>query len=383
MNKYSLTHLSDQVLLSNLTSLVSQSHAQLAVLLAHIAEVDERRLYRPAACPSMHAYCVEVLRLSGDEARSRIRAARAARDYPQVLPALAEGRISLSGLLLLAPHITWQNADELLQAATHMTKPQIQLLVAERFPKPPVPTKVEPLSVDAQCSDGSRDSQLGLSLASELQGVTGSQRVPERVDLPITWPRVEPLSPEYYALQCTIRRTTHEKLLYVRALLGHKLPSGDIPEIIDQALDSLMHDLEKAKFAATDSPRKRRGPSRIGTRHVPAEVKRAVWQRDGGQCTYERSNGERCQARTRLEFDHVVAFARGGEATVEGMRLLCRAHNQYLAECTFGAEFMRRKREQARQEAERDGNGAGATRVESLRASMVSMDPEGQALWGP
>jgi hypothetical protein len=382
MTNYSLTHLSDQVLLSNLSSLVSQSHAQLAVLLAHIAEVDERRLYRPAACPSMHAYCVEVLRLSGDEARSRIRAARTARDYPQVLPALAEGRISLSALLLLAPHLTWENADELLQATTHMTKPQIQMLIAERFPRPPVPEKVEPCSVDARGSDGSGDSQLGLSPAVELQGVTGPQRVPERVDLPITWPRVEPLSPENYSLQCTIRRETHEKLLYARALLGHKLPSGDISEVLDRALDALIHELEKIKFAATDSPRKLRGPSRlgsrIGTRHVPAEVKRAVWQRDGGQCTYERSNGERCQARTRLEFDHVDPAAQRRAGT--RLRGACARTGARMA----GGPSAR---SEARQDAALNvpsSPGCSSQRAEErLRAAVVSMDPEGQALWGP
>jgi hypothetical protein len=54
--------------------------------------------------------------------------------------------------------------------------------------------------------------------------------------------------------------------------------------------------------------------------------------------------GRRCEARKRLEFDHVQAYARGGEATVAGLRLRCRAHNQYEAERTYGPEFMRHKR---------------------------------------
>ena len=48
-----------------------------------------------------------------------------------------------------------------------------------------------------------------------------------------------------------------------------------------------------------------------------------------------------------MQFDHVEPYARGGEATIGGIRLLCRAHNQYEAERTFGAEFMRRKRQAA------------------------------------
>ena len=41
-------------------------------------------------------------------------------------------------------------------------------------------------------------------------------------------------------------------------------------------------------------------------------------QRDGGQCTFVSAAGHRCEARTRLEFDHVEPVARGGRATVNG-----------------------------------------------------------------
>src|SRR5206468_4997644 len=82
-------------------------------------------------------------------------------------------------------------------------------------------------------------------------------------------------------------------------------------------------------------------------RHVPAHVKRAVWERDGGQCTFTSDTGRRCPARNRLEFDHADPVARGGTATVQRMRLRCRAHNQYAAECTFGAGFMSEKRREA------------------------------------
>jgi len=69
-----------------------------------------------------------------------------------------------------------------------------------------------------------------------------------------------------------------------------------------------------------------------------------VWERDGGQCTFVSEAGHRCPARTRLEFDHVVEVARGGQATVSGVRLRCRAHNEFTAERTFGTEFMRHQR---------------------------------------
>ncbi len=103
--------------------------------------------------------------------------------------------------------------------------------------------------------------------------------------------------------------------------------------------------------SASSRPRLRQGRPAAGARYIPAHVRRAVWQRDQGRCTFVSESGRRCEARTRLEFDHVTEVARGGEATVGGIRLRCRAHNQYQAEQTFGAGFMRRKREAAQGEA--------------------------------
>ena len=83
-------------------------------------------------------------------------------------------------------------------------------------------------------------------------------------------------------------------------------------------------------------------------RQFPAHVRRAVWERDEGRCTFVSPTGQRCPARRLLEFDHLDPVALGGQATAERITLKCRAHNQYAAECAFGTEFMRHKREEAR-----------------------------------
>ena len=61
-------------------------------------------------------------------------------------------------------------------------------------------------------------------------------------------------------------------------------------------------------------------------------------------------SGRRCRERAGLEFDHIEPVARGGEATAENLRLRCAPHNQYEAERAFGADFMERKRAEARGE---------------------------------
>jgi hypothetical protein len=86
MGEYTLSHLSDETLLHDLAALVARDRTTTAELLAHISEVDARRLWVPAGHPSMQAYCVEELHLSEDCARKRIHAANVARRIPAVPP---------------------------------------------------------------------------------------------------------------------------------------------------------------------------------------------------------------------------------------------------------------------------------------------------------
>ena len=364
MSKYSLTHLSDQTLLNNLTMLVSRERATTAELLAHIAEVDSRKLYLPAACSSMYVYCVRVLGLSEEAAFKRIHAARAARQFPAIFEALATGQLHLSAVVMLAPHLSPENASELLAGAAHQSKSQIEELLARRFPRPELPTQVRSLSP--------------LVTHEQLPMPAGDQHAPGRVEAPIPRPSVAPLSPDKYALQLTMSQSTRDKLRYTQELLSHRVAAGDVAKVLDLALDALIRELEKRKFAATSKPRQRR--SATSARHIPAEVKRAVWARDGGQCTFVSANGARCASRTRIEFDHLDPVARGGQATVQGMRLRCRAHNQYEAERTFGVGFMHEKREQARRAAGSARISAstahGAERAADMTATGESRNPE-------
>ncbi len=155
---------------------------------------------------------------------------------------------------------------------------------------------------------------------------------------------MKPLAPGRFDLRCTIDQETHDALRYAQELLSHELPSRDVPQVLKLAIKALIPQLEKRRFSATPRPRRRPGRRPEDPRSVPADVQRAVWQRDDGQCTFVSEDGHRCQERKFVELDHVEAVARGGGATESNLRLLCWAHNQLEAERTFGAEFMRHKR---------------------------------------
>src|SRR2546426_12790218 len=122
MDASSLSHLSDRALELHLAEIASRDRAITAALLAHMAEFDARQLCRPAAYPSMHAYCVHALRLSEEAAFKRIRVARPARRFPAIFVALADGSLNLNSVILLAPHLTEETAGELLGTAAHKTR---------------------------------------------------------------------------------------------------------------------------------------------------------------------------------------------------------------------------------------------------------------------
>jgi hypothetical protein len=134
-------------------------------------------------------------------------------------------------------------------------------------------------------------------------------------------------------LQCTISQATHDKLRRTQDLLRHAVPNGDLGVILDRALTLLLADLEKHKWATTERPR-RAGTASAGGRHIPAAVRRAVWQRDGGQCAFVATAG-RCTERSFLEFHHLEPYAMGGPPTVGNVALRCRAHNLHEAERYF------------------------------------------------
>src|SRR6188768_4376928 len=138
----SLARLTDASLHSETKRLVGSSNALTAQLLAHLGEVEARGIHRERACSSLYTYCVYELRMSEDEAQRRCRAARLARQFPGLLPMLAEASIHLTGILLIGPHLTPENHTDLLARVRFRTKREIERIVAELAPAPDAPARI-------------------------------------------------------------------------------------------------------------------------------------------------------------------------------------------------------------------------------------------------
>jgi hypothetical protein len=295
---------------------------------------------------------VQALHLGEGAAYKHVWAVRLARRYPHVLHAIAEGRVHLSGICELARHLTSANAPELIEAATHKTRREIQLMIAERFPKPDAPTLVMALpgaGVATTTSDTS-DSATSESNVMQLSCKPSPGKVSPGDDGSVcslqaiapAYPRITPIAPARFAMQLTINQETHDLIERAKDLLAHARPGCDVAQVLELALAEFVEKLEKRKFGDTHAPKARRA---LGdSRYIPSQVKRRVAERDCKRCTFVSEKGVRCAAREMLEFDHVKPVARGGRSTVDNVRLRCRAHNQLEAERTYGAGFMDRKR---------------------------------------
>jgi hypothetical protein len=367
-----VSQLGDDELTATVQRLLRQERTVSATLLMHLAEVDTRELYRRHACSSMFDYCVQRLHLSESEAYLRIRAARLGRQFPRVLQMLASGELHLSGVKLLAPILTQDNCEQLLTAARHKSKRDVEQLLARLAPQPDVrgvirrfPQQRSPerapevqTALLAAVSTPSSD-QRELALQSSPVGKTEPQSAPSVPLTPTFTPTstLSPLGPSRFKVQLTASQRLHDKLRQAQDLLRHELPGGDLAQVIERALDLLIAQRMKQRFGQSSKPRARRegGPRKPDSRHVPNEVRRAVLERDGMRCSYLSAEGKRCEQRGWLELHHEQPYGRGGAPTVANIRVLCRTHNDLLAERDYGRDFMRRRIERAR--AERRGDG--------------------------
>jgi hypothetical protein len=243
-------------------------------------------------------------------AYNRIETARAARRYPEALEALECGDLTLTAIRMLAPHLTSANHAEVLAAARHGSKQGIQELIASLNPRPEAatiirrvaaqPSKADPTSVLAAAQELETSLAMNTALTS-----SGGQSA---VAMPAPQFRcavVTPLAPERYKLQVTLTRETHEKLRRAQSLSRHTPAAADVGSILDRALTLLIDHLERRRFARAASPPPSRRESTPSGRHIPAAVRRAVWQRDGERCGFVGRTG-RCRETAFLEFHHVA-----------------------------------------------------------------------------
>jgi 5-methylcytosine-specific restriction endonuclease McrA len=342
--------LSDQDLLARLSGLAGREREATVELVAHLCALEARpSVYAAQGYGSLFGYCTHALRLSEDATCSRIEAARACRRFPVILDLMAAGAVTLTAVRLLAPHLTPENHQAVLERARGRSRREIESLVVELAPRPDVPTSVRRLPTPTPSSSPRPPAAPVRSSEAAAPPLALSDPPPVPTAFPLrATPRsvVQATAPARYRVQFSIGQETHDKLRRLQALLRREVPDGDPGTLFDRALTVLLAQVENRKLGVTARPR-RRAPIRLRTdasvrsamptsRAIPRAVQRAAWERDGGQCAFVSRSGHRCTERTYLEFHHRVPHAHGGPATVENISIRCSRHNKSEAERDFG-----------------------------------------------
>jgi hypothetical protein len=347
--------LSDGALIAEVVRRARDERQATAQLVAHLAELDGRRLYLGAGHPSLFAYCRHALGLSEDAAYNRVEAARACRLFPQVLARLGDGSLTVTSVRLLARHLTADNHRELLAAASGRSKGEVEELIARRFPRPDTPSSVRKVPERMQAPTRFEPTPTATESAQPGSAPVMTTASPEPVSVALEAvgprpapaphrPHVKPLATDRYEIRFTANAETRDKLKVAQDLLRHAIPSGDVAAIFDRALSELIEAHSRRKMAIVRAPKKAQAitatarPVAADSRNVAAEVKRAVWVRDAGRCAFVGTSGHRCSERAFLEYHHVVPYAVGGQATIANIELRCRAHNRYEADAFFGSD---------------------------------------------
>jgi 5-methylcytosine-specific restriction endonuclease McrA len=348
--------------------------------LRYLDPFDAREAYREAGYGSLWQFCLRELLLREGAAGRRIGAMRVLREFPALEAPLRDGRLSLTTAVTLRPVLSKENLDQVVARAAFKSDEETRHLVAMLLPRPapregirklpePAPRLLEPTPARSDCvtRDEPVEERVGDAEPPAAAEPPRDAPPPDRPSFALTAPArppsrptLEPISGDQWSMRVTIDASLKGDLETLRCLPSHKLPGGDLAEVLREAVRCAIERHGKRRGAV--KPKRERKPAERKARPasarepIPAAVKRAVWERDGGRCTYVSADGRRCESRWRLEYDHIEPAARGGPSTVENTRLRCNGHNLLHAEKTFGREHMARFRRE-----KRPGSRAGAT----------------------
>lgn len=319
--------LTDQQLLTNLKLISERGRTDLLRLLKHLAEMDVRNLARTKGYPSLFEYCVRELRFSESAAYRRISAAKLGRRFPEIYGRLSTGELNLTSLRLLGPHLDENNQAELLEEACGKSRLELERLLA-RFAtlteKPESIRFVQPMAAETV---GSRDS-MPLLAAAPAEASAAS--------LPATAPAPAPIE-RRAELRFTVGDDVLKKLDRVRAVLYHIKPHASCEFLFGAGIEALLGKHDPGRKSARRARATAKKAVAMKSRRIPESIRQEVRARDGGRCTFVSADGRECGSAVGLEFDHVRPWALGGASDEpENVRLLCRGHNQLLAEKTFG-----------------------------------------------
>ncbi len=349
--------------------IASNEKQNVAHLIAHIAEIGERKYHLKLGYPNLFEYCVRRLNLGEPTVSRRTQVAGVCRRFPQLLESLHAGRLHLTGASLIAPRLTVENAESLIASAEGKSRRKLLEFLAALSAKEEF---AQSLRRQPSGKEGKSELEDSEELAKDLPAGDGkaaenrSGRNGGRGSRDL----LEPATEDRYNFRFSAGTELVDKFHRAAEVLNISSPHCHIDEVFDKALEALLEKKdpkrrqERRKKREAKKPRncpgkneksaqksekevkvsqKSESGSSPVSRYLPSEVRERVLEKAGYQCEYCGPDGERCSSRTGLEIDHSLPFSVYHSNDEAQLRVLCRAHNLFEAEEYFGRGFVRGK----------------------------------------
>jgi hypothetical protein len=356
VNRYfeTLESLSTEELDRSVEKLVRAEKRNVALVIAHIAEMSRRKGHLERGYRNLFEYCTRRLNLSEGSVARRIQVANVSRDFPQILVALAGNRMSLTVASLLAPVLTESNVEKLLSDCAGMTRREAEEYLVALRPKPVFAPSIR--------KTPSRPQEQAASPHPTRPQPTSPRPAP-RVSPSI----LVPARPELFNFRFAADRKFKEKFERLAEVLGVENPLQHMAELMEQALDIALDKKDLKRKRARRLERKSRSADNFGrkpcpgkipaeSRYIPSHVRESMHDRADYQCQYQGPDGTRCRSRTGLEIEHTRAFALYRNHDEKYLRVFCRPHNRLSAEQVFGAAFIQEKIHASRRKSSPSGH---------------------------
>lgn len=334
-----LRKLSSDKLMLKTKSLVRNETEITLQILFHLQEIERRRLHFERGYQSLHEFCVRYLGYSDGSAGRRIRAARLLREVPELEGKIESGAMNLSTIAQAQSFFRSEEAREVI----YSKEQKLEIL-------------------------GGLENKSAREVEQEFLKLS-PENLPREKLRPLTETQVE--------LKVVLDQDLIQEFEALRSWLSHSNPNPSYQDLIRKALKIANQEMKKKRLGSErpsaqknssntklqnvkvasprkhfkDDPLSERQAStqklsmlengQIRSRFISFGVRREIWLRDQGCCTYrDDRTGKVCGSKMRLEVDHVVPFAKGGANTQENLRLVCRQHNAQMAIRHFGRKKM-------------------------------------------
>ena len=393
MQKYSseIKKLSHQQLLSQIKLLVQKERNTHIQVLHHLKEIDSRKLYLELGFSSLFDYAVKELNYSEGAAYRRIKAMKLCRDLPDTEDRLQSGKLSLSSASQLqaffekqAKRIKTENSKKKENKKTD----GISKIAQNNFTIPQQGCSVEDQKGNESSLFLNVEEKQGLVKRAEGCSTRATMKLLLEADpsLSVSKEQARFLGNGKVEIKFVIDESCYKKLEELKSFLSHKSPILSHRELLSILLEEALekHDPRRKKvrktrmnketitssqkweskninnkqghknkaqqpivtsaqklrlqqvngLAATFRQKREYGSkAKQINRAIPSHLRKHIWERDEGQCTYVNSKTRRkCSSKHLLQIDHIRPFSLGGKSEASNLRLLCAGHNQLRSE---------------------------------------------------